>query len=53
MTADRSRVHPLVMPRAGGASSTPRRSWDHRRLWLLDHPPEPVIGRAFARPVGG
>jgi len=20
---------------------------------VLDHPPEPVIGRAFARPVGG
>jgi len=25
----------------------------HRRLGILDRPPEPVIGRPFGRPVGG
>ncbi len=25
----------------------------HQRCGVLDHPPEPVIGRPFGRPVGG
>jgi len=44
----------VVMPREGGASGTPR-SIDSKSNFsgVLDRPPEPVIERAFARPVGG
>src|SRR5882757_7125269 len=42
----------IVMPRACGASSTPRRFGSIAAAsGILDRPPEPVIGRPFGRPV--
>jgi len=49
----RSRRHAVIL-REGGVSSTPR-SFDSISgvSGILDHPPEPVIGRPFGRPGGG
>src|SRR5919198_5002663 len=45
--------HSIVIPRRRG-SSTPRLIGSITAVsGMLDRPPEPVIGRAFARPVGG
>ena len=40
----------LVMPREGGIQYAAVFRGGHGRLWLLDHPPEPVIA-LFAPPL--
>jgi hypothetical protein len=46
--------HTAVMLRESGASSIPEPPvLETRSCGVLDTPPKPVIGRAFARPVGG
>ena len=51
----RQRVSPSASPMTGSGGHPVRREFSiyHQRRGVLDHPLEPVIGRAFARPVGG
>src|SRR6266849_4485194 len=51
---DGAAPYEAVMPREGGASSTPRLFGSITNApGILDRPPEPVIGRPFGRPGGG
>jgi len=40
-------------PRRRGIQYAAASRFNHRRRGILDRPPEPLIGRAFARPVSG
>ena len=47
-------AHSVVVPREGGGPSTPQLIGSIIDVsGILDHPPEPVIGRPFGRPGGG
>src|SRR6478752_4499516 len=50
---ENEKLYPLSSS-AGGRSSIPETFMNKSRSrGVLDHPPEPVIGRPFGRPVGG
>jgi hypothetical protein len=44
--------HPPVMPAWAGIQYSEASTMESRTRGVLDNPPEPVIGRAFARPDG-